>query len=162
MEKMFINGRWVESSRTNPVEFPYTGEVVAEVPEAEEEHLEEAFSAAVDSLRTMSELPSHRRAEILRNVAEGIREEAEEWAKLLTLETGKPIRESRGEVARAIRTLSLSAQEAERIGGEIVPMDVVEAGEGWFGFYIRVPVGVVVAITPFNACLLYTSPSPRD
>ena len=153
MEKMFINGRWIESSRTNPVEFPYTGEVIAQVPEAEEEHLEEALCAAVDSLRTISELPSHRRAEILKKVAEGIEEEAEEWAKLLTLETGKPIRESRGEVARAIRTLSLSAQEAERIGGEIVPMDAVEAGEGWFGFYIRVPVGVVVAITPFNAPL---------
>lgn len=153
MEKMFVAGRWTESSRANPVEFPYTGEVIAEVPEAEEEHLEAAFRAAVDSLPAISGLPSHRRAEILRKVAEGIKEEPEEWAKLLTLETGKPIRESRGEVARAIRTLSLSAQEAGRIGGEIVPMDVVEAGEGWFGFYVRVPVGVVVAITPFNAPL---------
>ncbi|MCL6499294.1 MAG: aldehyde dehydrogenase family protein, partial [Firmicutes bacterium] len=97
-----------------------------------------------------AELPAHRRGEILRKAAELIRERKEEFARTIAAEAGKALKYARIEVDRAVSTFTVASEEAKRVHGETVPMDAVPAGEGYFGFWVRRPVGVVAAITPFN------------
>src|SRR5699024_6902493 len=85
--------------------------------------------------------------------ADGVQHRSDDLAAQMTAETGRPLAEARGEVARSISTLRISAEEATRISGEIIPMDAVEAGAGKIGFTLLSPVGVIAAITPFNAPL---------
>ncbi|MCS7049900.1 MAG: aldehyde dehydrogenase family protein, partial [Verrucomicrobiae bacterium] len=114
------------------------------------EDVERALERAVEGARVMAKMPAWERAQVLRRTADSIEREAEQWARTITLEEGKPIQEARVEVARAVETLRLSAEEARRIHGETVPLDAVSTGVGRFGFTLRVPCGVVVAISPFN------------
>jgi acyl-CoA reductase-like NAD-dependent aldehyde dehydrogenase len=98
----------------------------------------------------MAELPAFERHQILRKTAELLREHQEDFARLISLESGKALVESRFEVSRAAETMELSAEEAKRIRGETIPLDAAPGGQGKFGFTLRVPCGVVVAISPFN------------
>ncbi len=148
--RLFIGGRWVDGGAAIPVRDKYTGEVIGTVPEARREDVEAAVAAAQEGAKAMEALPAWRRAEILRRTAEQIREQKEDFARLIAAEAGKALKWARVEVERAIWTFTLAAEEARRVGGEVIPMDAVPAGEGYFGFYIRRPVGVVAAITPFN------------
>jgi acyl-CoA reductase-like NAD-dependent aldehyde dehydrogenase len=124
--------------------------VVGTIPEARREEVEAAVDAARRAAEVMAELPAHRRGEILRRVAELIRERREEFARTIAAEAGKALKFARIEVDRGISTFTVASEEAKRIHGETVPMDAVPAGEGYFGFWVRRPVGVVAAITPFN------------
>jgi acyl-CoA reductase-like NAD-dependent aldehyde dehydrogenase len=112
--------------------------------------VEAAVEAARRAAEVMAELPAHRRGEILRRAAELIRERREEFARTIAAEAGKALKFARIEVDRGISTFTVASEEAKRIHGETVPMDAVPAGEGYFGFWVRRPVGVVAAITPFN------------
>ncbi len=98
----------------------------------------------------MRAMPGYERFQVLRNAAELMHERSSDLARTLSLEEGKTIREATAETARAIETMELSAEEAKRIGGEVLPLDGASNGAGKFGFTLRVPRGVVVAITPFN------------
>ena len=98
----------------------------------------------------MAVMPAHQRSDILTLTASLIREQREQIARTIALEAGKALKFARIEVDRAVSTFSIAAQEAGRIHGETVPLDAVPAGEGYFGFYVRRPVGVVAAIAPFN------------
>lgn len=98
----------------------------------------------------MAQTPACERSAILKKAAELLGARKEEFARTITLEEGKIIAEARGEVARAIQTLELSAEESKRLYGETIPLDADPAGGNRFGFTIRVPCGVVVAISPFN------------
>jgi glyceraldehyde-3-phosphate dehydrogenase (NADP+) len=98
----------------------------------------------------MARLSGHDRYQILRKTAAKLEEKTEEFARTITLEEGKVLAESRFEVGRALQTLTLSAEEARRIHGETVPLDASPGGEGKMGFTLRIPCGVVVAISPFN------------
>jgi acyl-CoA reductase-like NAD-dependent aldehyde dehydrogenase len=104
----------------------------------------------VRGAQVMRDLPALERYAILTTTARLLRERSEEFAQVLTREMGKVIAESRGEVARAVETLTLSAEEAKRITGETLPLDAAPGGGGKLGFTLRVPCGVVLAITPFN------------
>jgi acyl-CoA reductase-like NAD-dependent aldehyde dehydrogenase len=95
-------------------------------------------------------LPAHKRAEILVRVAAGLGKRADEAARQISAEAGKPLKAARVEVARAMSTYTMSAVEARRLAGEMVPMDASQAGEGKLAFTLRRPVGVVAAISPFN------------
>ncbi len=148
--RLFIGGRWVEGGTPIPVRDKYTGEVIGIVPEARREDVEAAVAAAQEGAKAMAALPAWRRAEILRRAAELIREQKEDFARLIAAEAGKALKWARAEVERAIWTFTIASEEARRISGEVIPLDAVPAGEGYFGFYIRRPVGVVAAITPFN------------
>lgn len=148
--KMCVAGEWIETGRTMEVVHPFDGHVVDTVPVARAEDVERALARAVDGARAMARMPAWERAQLLRRVADSIEREVEQWARTITLEEGKPIQEARIEVARAVETLRLSAEEARRIHGETVPLDAVQSGVGRFGFTLRVPCGVVVAISPFN------------
>ena len=148
--RLFIGGQWTDGGTPIPVRDKYTGEVIGTVPEARREDVEAAVAAAQEGAKAMAALPAWRRAEILRGAAERIRSQKEEFARLIAAEAGKALKWARAEVERAIWTFTIAAEEARRIEGEVIPLDAVPAGEGYFGFYIRRPVGVVAAITPFN------------
>jgi glyceraldehyde-3-phosphate dehydrogenase (NADP+) len=148
--KMCIGGRWVEKSGKTEVRNPFDGSVVDTVPRADAGDVEAALAAAVRGAKVMAKLPALERSAILKKVAEKLEARAEEFARRITLEEGKPIAESRFEASRAVQTFALSAEEAKRIHGETVPLDAAPGGAGKFGFALRVPCGVVVAISPFN------------
>ncbi|RLJ70137.1 acyl-CoA reductase-like NAD-dependent aldehyde dehydrogenase [Hydrogenivirga caldilitoris] len=147
---MLIGGEWKDSPQKIEVVYPYTGEVVGRVAQGTEEDVNRAIEAAKEGFNEVSSLTAYQRYEILMKAAELLKKRAEEFAKTLVLEVGKTIREARTEVARAIQTLIFSAEEAKRINGETFPIDAHPNGAGKVGFYIRVPVGIVSAITPFN------------
>jgi acyl-CoA reductase-like NAD-dependent aldehyde dehydrogenase len=128
----------------------YSGEVIGDVPVADERAVDEAVRAAHEAFPAWSATPAHERARILRRTADLIGERRDDIARLIAREAGKPLKHAAGEVARAVETFTFSAEEARRIHGETVPMDASAAGEGRVGFYLRMPLGVVGAITPFN------------
>lgn len=146
---MLIGGSWVEGKIYFEVRNPYTNDVLARVPEASSEDVKSAVAAARKAFEE-EKLAAYRRSEILESTSRLIAENKEEFAMTITLESGKPVRTSRNEVDRAVLTFKFAAEEAKRVGGEMVPMDVAPGYEKHFGFYIREPVGVVAALTPFN------------
>jgi len=149
-EAMLIAGREVASDSTFDVRNPYDGAKLASVPEASREHVHAALDSVSAGAETMERLTRHERYALLERVSLTLEERADGLARLIASESGKTLREARGEVARAVQTFRLSAEEARRLTGEIVPFDGAPTGAGRFGFSIRVPLGVVVAITPFN------------
>ncbi len=147
---LLLGGEWVEKEGKIDVIYPYTQEVIARVSKADEGDVERAVQVAKEGFKDMSNLTFYERYEILMRASQILKERAEEFAKTLVLEVGKTIKEARTEVQRAIQTLIFSAEEAKRIGGEVIPMDAHPNGKGKVGFYVREPVGIVSAITPFN------------
>jgi acyl-CoA reductase-like NAD-dependent aldehyde dehydrogenase len=110
----------------------------------------QAVNHAVASLRRTRALPRWKRREILEDVAGALIEQKERFAKLIVAEAGKPLRMARAEVDRAVLTFKTAAEEASRVGGESLPLDLTEGNEGRWGLVQRFPVGPVLAITPFN------------
>ncbi len=147
---MLLGGKHSEGEDWIDVIYPYTGQVFARVAKASEEHVNLAIDLAKEGFREISSLSSYERYQILMKAVELLKSRAEEFAKSLVLEVGKTIREARTEVQRAIQTLIFSAEEAKRIVGEVLSLDAHPNGRGKVGFYIRQPVGIVCAITPFN------------
>ncbi|MFQ5507702.1 MAG: aldehyde dehydrogenase family protein [Leptospirillia bacterium] len=135
---------------TDSVINPYTGDTVALVAQAGPDLVETAISAAVDAFKILSAWPAHQRAGLLSNTAGGIARRRAELAASITAEGGKPITQSLGEVDRAITTFTLAAEEAKRMGGEVIPTDGTPAGEGYVALTRRFAMGPISAISPFN------------
>lgn len=148
--RMYLAGSWVESGEDVTSINPYSGEVVGTTYNASDEQVEAAMQAAVAAFETTRRLPSYRRYEILDRLADLIKENADQLARTIALEAGKPIRAARGEVSRAILTTRTAAEEAKRIYGEVQPLDLAEGAEGRTGIIKRFPIGPVLGITPFN------------
>jgi len=145
---LLIDGEWVETGEWVEVRSPYDGSVVGRVAKAGAVEARRAIDAAE---RAMSEpLPAHKRAEILVRVAGALGKRADETARLISAEAGKPLKAARVEVARAMSTYTMAAVQARTLTGQTVPMDASQAGEGKLAFTVRVPIGVVGAISPFN------------
>lgn len=128
----------------------FTGEQIGSVVVSSPRDVEMAVLAAAEAFASYSKFPAHRRAAILSKTASLIEADKEAIATTICREAGKAWKYSIAEVERGIETFRLSAEEAKRIHGETVPMDASAAGEGRLGFYLRFPIGVVAAITPFN------------
>jgi acyl-CoA reductase-like NAD-dependent aldehyde dehydrogenase len=140
-----------ENRTTIDVTNPYNGETIATVSCATVEEVMEAVERAQDTFKqTMEVMPAHERGRILRNAAQLLEERKEQFAQTICVEAGKPIIEARTEVMRAIQLLLFASEESKRLHGEQIPMDSAIGGEGMLGFVKRVPLGVIVAITPFN------------
>jgi acyl-CoA reductase-like NAD-dependent aldehyde dehydrogenase len=137
-----------------PILDPYRDEIVATVPEASPKEIERALQAASDGAHRMADTPAGERAAILERVADLVVDEADALATTIVREQGKTLAEARREVGRVPDLLRLCAGEARRLGGETVPLDQGADGIDRLGLTLRVPVGVVVAITPFNYPLL--------
>lgn len=144
-----IAGQPVTADRAVEVRNPYDGEVVAAVPLCGVEQVDRACRAAAAAL-ARDDFPQHERARVLETAAERLRARLDELATTITVEAGKPIRAARVEASRCVDTLVYSAIEARRLSGELVPMEGSGSGAGKLGFALRVPIGVVAAITPFN------------
>lgn len=148
-----IEGNPVKQSEEKVMDVisPFNGEVVGKVSLASKEVAERAIESACQTFHhTMKKMPAYQRADILRKTADLLEEKTEEFAQILVLEAGKPIRDGRGEVGRAVQVLRFAADEAKKIEGELVPMDAAIGGENRIGMVRRLPIGVISAITPFN------------
>lgn len=148
--RLYIGGKWEEGKETMPVLDKYTGETIGTVPLASKETVDRAIAAARSAFPSWSHTPAHKRYEVLSKVSQLLEKRKDEIAATICREAGKAWKYSLGEVARSVETFRFSAEEAKRIHGETVPMDASSAGEGRVGFWLRVPLGVVSAITPFN------------
>ncbi len=146
--KLLIDGEWVETGAWVDVASPYDGSLVARVAKAGAAETRAALDAAARAME--SPLPAHKRAEILVRVAGALGRRADEAARQISAEAGKPLKAARVEVARAMSTYTMAAVEARTLAGEMVPMDASQAGEGKLAFTMRLPLGIVGAISPFN------------
>lgn len=140
----------VATIRENPVYNPYDGSVVGHVPEFSEQDVREAIGRATTAAPVMAAMPAHQRGSILNKAAQIIASQADEIARIMARENGKPMKYARGEAMRAVDTFNFAADEARRLHGETIPLDASPGGVGKIGYYVRVPVGVIAAITPFN------------
>ncbi len=145
---ILVAGRWVETGPTSPIRNPYNGEVLAEVCLAGEAEADEAVRAAVAAFAVSRKLPAHVRSAALQKIAGEITARKEDFARCLSSESGKPITDARREVGRAITPFTIAAEEAKRMPGEIVPLDITPGTDNHFGLYRRVPIGPMLGITP--------------
>jgi acyl-CoA reductase-like NAD-dependent aldehyde dehydrogenase len=150
--RALIGGQWVPGT-PRPVHYPYDGSVVAMVHENTVAQVQEAVESAAAAWQLWRREPAHSRSSMLAKVSEVMSQRAEEMAEVISRGTGKVVRDSRSEVSRAISTMAISAEEAKRISGEVIPMDALAPGTGKLGFAVREPLGVIAGITPFNAPL---------
>ena len=152
--KPFVNGEWlIEGRERLKVVSPYSGEVIGEQVIASKNDVERALQSAFDSKKEIKAIPAYKRANILKKAAELLHEKRDSFAKLISLELGKPLKNTLDEVARSVETLQLSGEEAKRLIGESIPGDASERGTNVIAMTFRVPIGVVAAITPFNSPL---------
>ena len=149
---IWIAGQWVETKEKIPVMNKFTGEILGFVGKADQEQTEWAVSNAKETFEKVK-LSPYERSVILNKMAQKLKENKEELALILTRETGNTIRESLAEIDRCVFTFEYSAEEAKRITGEMLPINSMKGHEHRFGYTVRVPVGVVCAITPFNGPL---------
>ena len=148
--KMLIGGEWVDKDSKIEVRNPFDGSLLDTVPSADASDIDRTVQAACRGLKIMRDLPRHRRSGILRKTADLIHERSEDFARTLAMEVGKTIREARIEVGRAAMIFQIASEEANRIHGETLPLDAIPGAENKIGYYDRVPVGIIGAITPFN------------
>jgi glyceraldehyde-3-phosphate dehydrogenase (NADP+) len=147
---MFRAGNWVGKEKKVEVKNPFDNSVIDTVPKAGADDLEEALAFAQRGAKIMARLSAYERWKILRKAADLMATRNEELGQLISKEEGKIIAEGRGEASRAVETMMGSAEEAKRIHGETVPLDADPTGSKKLGFTLRVPCGIVAAISPFN------------
>ncbi len=148
--KMYVAGQWIDKPKKIDVVNPYDNSVIDTAPRGEAVDVDRALESAARGARVMAGLPGHERWKILKRAAEIIEARNDELGRLISMEEGKIIAEGRLEASRAVETIMGSAEEAKRIHGETIPLDGAPGGAGKVGFTLRVPCGVVVAISPFN------------
>ncbi|WP_420810425.1 aldehyde dehydrogenase family protein [Halobacillus ihumii] len=147
--KLYIDGQWTGTNESIDVANKYTQDTFAQVAKASEKEVNEAISAAERAYKG-EPLAPYKRYQILKRVSELLQENKEEFAQTIVMEAGKPLKQARTEVDRATQTIEISAEEAKRIHGEGVPVESAPGSENRMAFTIKVPVGVVGAISPFN------------
>lgn len=145
---LLVAGERVETGEWIEVRSPYDSALVARVAKGGAAETARAVDAAEAAMR--EPLPAHKRAEILVRVAGALGRRADEAARIICAEAGKPLKAARVEVARAMSTYTMAAVEARKLAGEMVPMDASQAGEGKLAYTMRMPIGIVGAISPFN------------
>src|SRR4029079_13755329 len=148
---IYLAGRWVDS----PDVLEVSNQADQNTPagstyHATSEQYEEAVTAAVDAFDETRKLPAYERGLILREISAGIKARREELGRIIATEAGKPIRDALVEVDRATLTFRLGAEEAERMTGELIPLDLMPASKDRIGITRRFPIGPIAAISPFN------------
>ena len=145
---ILIGGERVETGAWVEVRSPYSGEIVGRVAKGGAPEARRALDAAAAALA--SPIPAHERARILDRTAHLLEERQEDAARVISAEAGKPLKQARVEAQRAASTFTFAAVEARKLSGETVPMEASAAGEGKLAFTMRMPIGIVAAISPFN------------
>lgn len=149
-DKCYVDGVWTGTSDRIPVYDPYLGATLALAPSADKIIIERALASAERAKRSFALMPRDQRSEMLRRIEAAIAHSAEEFAQLIKSECGKPIRLARSEVDRSRLTCRLAAEEAIRFGGEWLPLDITPGSRGYTALVGRVPLGITLAVTPFN------------
>jgi acyl-CoA reductase-like NAD-dependent aldehyde dehydrogenase len=147
-QPLLVGGERIETGEWTDVRSPFSGELVGRVARGGAAETRRALDAAEQAMR--DPLPAHERARILDATARLLADRQEEAAQIVCAEAGKPLKAARVEVQRAVSTYTFSAVEARKLTGESVPMDASAAGEGKLAFTLRLPIGIVAAISPFN------------
>ncbi len=148
--KMLLGDGWVDRPERIEVIDPFDGSVVDTVPRATVDDVDTAMQVAVEGFETARRMTVHERYAVLTGAARIVSDRQEDFARLIAREGSKTIREARKEAARCVNTLAVSAEEAKRLDGRTIPFDSFPGGEDRHGWFERVPIGVVLAITPFN------------
>ena len=146
----YLAGQWDKSSRPLTVTNPYDDSPVAATWLAGDVEVERATAGAVEAAPMMRRLPLYRRAEVLAQASAVLTRRRDEIGRALAGEAGKPIRDALTEVDRAAMTFNVAAEEARRLGGEVIPLDLAAHGQGRFAILRRFPLGPVSGISPFN------------
>jgi acyl-CoA reductase-like NAD-dependent aldehyde dehydrogenase len=149
-EALWMAGERVDSAAKQTITSPYDGAVIGTIAIGDAAAMDRAIALAHGFVRQARSVPSHRRAAILLGASRRIEERAEEFAALITAESGKPIRFARAEVARTVLTFRFAAGECAQPVGDVLPADVEARGEGRLLLHERVARGAVGAIAPFN------------
>jgi acyl-CoA reductase-like NAD-dependent aldehyde dehydrogenase len=149
----YVGGEWIDSPDHETVRLPYDGTPVGEVPRASSDTLDKAVKAARRGFLAMREMANYERADLLLRIGDLLHRDVAEFAELICSETGKPIKEARGEAERSLQTVIAAAHEARQLHGEVVPMDFASIGKGRMAMTWREPLGVIGCITPFNVPL---------
>jgi acyl-CoA reductase-like NAD-dependent aldehyde dehydrogenase len=145
-----LGGTWITSSTYESILDPYSGNLLAQVCQAEAHHIQEAIESVQRVAPQLAATPTHVRATALTRIAQGIQDRREEFARILSQEAGKPITDARREIDRGIQTFHIAAEETKRIPGEVLTMDLLPGNEPYTGIVKRFPLGPVLGITPFN------------
>ena len=148
--KFFLAGQWQNREHRIDVLNPASGEVIDTVPNATPTDVETAITFAARGAKIMAETSGYERFQILRRAADLIHQRRDDLARTICSEEGKPIREANAEIERSVQVIELSGEEAKRLGGEVLPLDGGSGVKNKLGLTLRVPCGVVAAITPFN------------
>jgi len=148
--QMYLAEKWVDRPQKIDVANPYDGSLVDTVPRATPDDVDAALATLVRGAEIMRKMPAYDRSQLLRRTAEIMKRREEDLAKTISAEEGKIMAEARFEASRSRETIEVSAEEARRIAGEMVPLDAAPGAAGRLGFTLRVPCGIVAAITPFN------------
>ncbi len=148
--KMYLAGEWVDRDEKIDVVNPFNGQVFDTVPRGSVEDVQTAIASADRGAKVMASMSGYQRYEILTRAVALMKERVDDLGRTITMEEGKIIGEGVGEAERAIQTMTGSAEEAKRLFGEVVPLDGAPTWTGQLGFTLRVPCGVVAAISPFN------------
>jgi acyl-CoA reductase-like NAD-dependent aldehyde dehydrogenase len=149
-QKFLIGKEWRSSADKEPNKNPYTGKVIADVCQAQTQDVEDAISCAVEAFNLTRNMPSYKRAEILLKIAARIEKDRETLAKMIVEESGKPITQSFTEVDRSVFTFTTAAEEAKRMYGETIPLDLSAQSERRWSLTRRFPLGPITGISPFN------------
>ncbi len=147
---LLIGKEWRKSTRTIPVVNPFTGEAFAEVCLADVAEIEQAIDLADKAFRTTRTSPAYLRSRICADMARGIQNRSEDFARTIAMESGKPLVYARAEVARSVTTFEIASQEALRLDGEMLTLDITESARGKSGLTRRFPIGPIAGISPFN------------
>ena len=148
--KMYLAGEWVDRDEKIDVVNPFNGQVFDTVPRGTVEDVQTAIASADRGAKAMAAMSGYQRYEVLTRAVALMKERVDDLGRTITMEEGKIIGEGLGEAERAIQTMTGSAEEAKRLSGEVVPLDGAPTWNGQLGFTLRVPCGVVAAISPFN------------
>ncbi|WP_129688173.1 aldehyde dehydrogenase family protein [Gottfriedia acidiceleris] len=149
-QNLWINGLHMETEHYSELLSPYSSEKISDISIANKEQTQKAIQAAYDAKEVMAKMASNQRAAILEKVSQLLEENLEEAAKVIALESAKPLIFAKAEVIRTIETYKFASEEAKRIHGETIPFDAAVSGVGKIGYTVRNPIGVIGAITPFN------------
>ncbi|MDN3014597.1 aldehyde dehydrogenase family protein [Paenibacillus sp. BSR1-1] len=149
-KQYYVNGDWKTAEKFADLHSPYSKEVIAQIPQATREEVDQAIDIAYNTRKQMEELTAYERAAILEHIAQLFIENRQKAAEIISLEAAKPMKFALGEIDRTIETYKFAAEEAKRLTGEMIPMDAAKNGANRFGYTIEQPLGVIGAITPFN------------
>lgn len=147
---MYLAGEWVDSNDPLEIRNPYNGELIGITYQATRDQLDQAIIAAERAFPCLRSMPTYERVNLLRALAGKLKEHRDEIARMIALEAGKPIRDAEVEADRGVFTLEIAAEEAKRIEGDVMPLDLLPSSKGRFGIVRRFPIGPIAGISPFN------------